>query len=77
MSNGTDVFAGATALAGGAIAAATLDALFDKGILTLEESRAILDRAMKSLAPAMQTEAGINASKIIGSLQRGRFSARG
>lgn len=64
------------ALAGGAIAAALLEALFDKGILDLNESRAVLERAMKSLAPVMQTVPGMTAAGIIGALQRGKFSAR-
>ena len=66
-----------TALVGGALATALLEALFDKGILNLSESRAVLDRAMKSLAPVMQTPAGFHAAGIIGALQRGKFTARG
>jgi len=67
---------GGTSLAGGVLAAALLEALFDKGILNLEESRAVLDRAMKNLAPMMQTSTGFQAAGIIGALQRGKFSAR-
>jgi hypothetical protein len=48
MADNTDS-AMASALAGAAISEALLEALFDKEILSLEESRAILDRAMKSL----------------------------
>jgi hypothetical protein len=66
-----------TALAGGAIAAALLEALYDKGILNLDESRAVLDKAIKSLTPVMQMEGGMQAARIIGSLQSGKFSARG
>jgi hypothetical protein len=65
-----------TALAGGAIAAALLETLFDKGILDLDESRDVLDRAMKTLGPVMQTDLGFQASSVIGALQRGKFSAR-
>lgn len=65
------------AVAGGALASAILVALFDKGLISLEESRAVLDQAMKSLAPVMQTPAGFHAAGIIGALQRGKFSARG
>jgi hypothetical protein len=71
-----DAVAAGTALAGGAVAASLLEILYDEGILTLEDSRLVLDRAMKSLAPVMQTEAGFHASQIIGALQRGKFSAR-
>jgi hypothetical protein len=65
-----------TAIAGGAIAVSLLETLFDKGILSLEDSRSVLDGAMKSLAPVMKTEAGFHASQIIGNLMRGKFSAR-
>jgi hypothetical protein len=72
-----DDLATGTAWAGAAIAAALLETLFDKGILTREESRGVLDRAMKALAPVMQTPAGFQASRVIGTLQTGKFSARG
>jgi hypothetical protein len=65
-----------TSLAGGVIAAALLEALFDKGLLDLTQCRNVLDRAMKGLTPVMQTPAGWQAAQIIGSLQRGKFSAR-
>jgi polyhydroxyalkanoate synthesis regulator phasin len=75
MSNGNAQALG-TALAGGAIAASLIETLHDKGILTLDESRAVLDRAMKSLAPVMQAEGGMQASRIIGGMMTGKFSAR-
>jgi hypothetical protein len=66
------------ALAGGAIASATLEALFDKGIITLDEGRGILDKAARSLGPVIQTApGGHQAIQIIGALQRGKFSTRG
>ncbi|WP_400769408.1 hypothetical protein [Methylosinus sporium] len=65
-----------TALAGAAIAVATIEALFDKGILSLQESRAILDHAMRALGPSMQTPEGYAASQIIAGFLRGKFSAR-
>ena len=46
MADNTDLAMG-SALAGGAIAVATIEALFDKGILTLDEARSVLDRAMR------------------------------
>jgi len=76
MTNGSNLGAG-NALAGGVIAAALLEALFDKGIINLAEARDVLDRAMKSLAPVMQTTDGWQAAQVIGGLQRGKFSARG
>ncbi len=49
MANGFDQ-AEATGLAGGAISAALLEALFDKGVLNL----AFLDRALVSLSPVIR-----------------------
>lgn len=63
-------------LAGGAVVSALLDTICTKGILTLDESRGVLDTAMKALAPHMRTPAGYEASQIIGALMRGRFTAR-
>lgn len=72
-----DELAAGNSLAGGAIAVSLLETLFDKGILSLEDGRAVLDRAMHSLAPVMQTPGGYQAAQVIGALQRGKFSARG
>lgn len=65
-----------TSLAGGAIASALVQTLFDKGVLSLDESRAVLTAAMQSIAPVMQTPEGFAASHIITELLRGKFSAR-
>jgi hypothetical protein len=73
MPNGDDALG--TALAGGAIATALLETLFDKGILTLDESRAVLHSAINSLTPAMHSESGVHAARIIGALESGKFSA--
>jgi hypothetical protein len=77
MSDNQNANAMGSALAGGAIAAAVLERLFDKGIFTLDESRAILQSAMKSIAPVIQSPEGLFAYRLIGDLQRGKFSARG
>jgi hypothetical protein len=70
--------AAGTALAGGAIAAALLETLFDKKILSLEEARTVLSEASRGLSPVViRTPEGYHASQIIGQLQRGKFSARG
>ena len=66
-----------TALAGSVIAAALLETLFDKEILTLIEAQTVLDSAMHSLAPVAQSPEGFAAAQIIGALQKGKFSARG
>jgi hypothetical protein len=71
-----DTIAQGTALAGGAVAGALIEALFDKQILTLDEARSVLDRAMKSLGPVMTTPAGYQAAQVIGGMLRGKFSAR-
>jgi hypothetical protein len=63
-------------LAAGAIASALLELLHTKGILTLDQSRDVLLKAMDVLAPHMSTPAGIEANQIIGGLLRGPFSAR-
>ncbi len=56
---------------------ALLETLFDNNVLTLDQARTILDRAMRSLGPSvMATPGGFQASQIIGALQRGKFSAR-
>lgn len=66
-----------TAIAGGAIASALIETLFDKGILTLDEGRAVLERAMRVVGLHSQAEGGYEAFQIIASLQRGPFNARG
>jgi hypothetical protein len=77
MADTNEILGMSTALAGGAVATALLQALFDKDILTLDEARGVLQSAIRSLAPVMQTPAGFRASQVIGDLQRGKFSARG
>ncbi len=64
------------ALAGGAITAALLETLYAKGILTLDEGRGILDKAMRRVGIHKTPEAA-EAFKVIGDMQRGPFSARG
>jgi hypothetical protein len=76
MATNDEIVAG-NALAGGAIATAILETLFDKQILTLSESRAVLDMAMKGLGHVTQTPAGFQASQVITALLRGKYSARG
>jgi hypothetical protein len=76
MATSSELAAG-TGLAGGAVAVTLLEALYDKGILDLTESREVLDRALKVLAPVIQTPEGYTASGIITASLRGKFSARG
>jgi Family of unknown function (DUF6519) len=63
-----------SAIAGGAIAAALIETLFDKGALTLEESRTVLDRALRNVSLHHQADGAREAVDIIGILMRGRFS---
>jgi len=64
-----------SAIAGGAIAAALVETLFDKGVLTLEDARAVLTRAMSLTGLHTQTDGGFEAGQIIASLLRDRFPA--
>ena len=77
MATVDETLAMSTALAGGVIATALLQALFDKDILTLDEARGVLQSAIRSLTPVMQTPAGFRASQVIGDLEREKFSALG
>ena len=65
-----------SAIAGGAIAAALIETLLDKGTLTLEESRTILDRALRNVSFHHGADGAREAVDIITKLMRGRFSAR-
>jgi hypothetical protein len=67
---------GANALVGGVLSAAILDARYSKGVLSLDETRALLMKALTALGPSMQTPQGFSASRLIGELLRGTYSAR-
>jgi hypothetical protein len=65
------------AIAGGAISNALIEVLLDKEILTLEEARGILQSAMRSISPHLQSsQDAFKASQIIAGLMKGKFSAR-
>jgi hypothetical protein len=74
---GTDERAMGTALAGGVIATALLEALYDKGLLNRQEARAVLGSAMISLGNVAQAEGAAFARRLVASLQSGKFAARG
>jgi mevalonate kinase len=74
MSNRSTEITG-TALAGGAIAAALIEALLEKNVLTLAEARNILHRALKTAGIHMPSHEGAEAARIITDLMKG-FSAR-
>ncbi len=65
----------ATALAGACIAAATLDLLLSKELITIDEARGVLNNAMRKTADSLAPEA-FAANEIIGEMLRGRFNAR-
>jgi hypothetical protein len=71
-----DKLALGSAIAGGAIAAALIETLFDKGMLTLEESRTLLDRALRNVSFHHRADGAREAVDIITKLMRGRFAAR-
>jgi hypothetical protein len=73
----SDINAQALAIAGGAIAAALIDALHDKGILDLMEARAILDKAMHRIGPVVMTPEGGQASRLVADMLKTKYSARG
>lgn len=66
----------AIALAGGAISSALLDVLHEKGILSLDEARDVLGRALKQVGGVSQNEGAYEAMGIITTMMAGRFSAR-
>ena len=66
-----------SAIAGGAIATALIEILFDKGVLTLGEGRRVLELAMATVGAHSQADGAMEAMRIIADLQRGRFNARG
>jgi hypothetical protein len=63
------------ALAGGKVASALLDLLVEKGIITKDDARTVLNNAIKaSPMPDVDT---VSANGIIASMLSGKYSARG
>ena len=71
-----DKLALGSAIAGGAIAAALIETLFDKGTLTLEEARTVLEHALRNVSVHHPADGAREAVDIITGLMRDRFSAR-
>jgi ATP-dependent protease HslVU (ClpYQ) peptidase subunit len=65
-----------SAIAGGAIATALIETLFEKSALNLEESRTVLERALRNLSLHNRADSAREAVDIITKLMRGRFAAR-
>ena len=63
----------ALALAGGAIVSALLDTLVEKEMLTPREVRAVLLKAINSIAPYAQTTVGYEASGMIATIMHDRY----
>jgi len=75
-SNTGDKLALGSAIAGGALVAALIEVLFDKGALTLEESRTILDRALRNISFHQRANGAREAAEVITKLMQGRFASR-
>jgi hypothetical protein len=73
--NINDRLAIGSAIAGGAIATALIETLFEKSTLNLEESRTVLERALRNLSFHNRCDGAREAVDIIIKLMRGRFSA--
>jgi hypothetical protein len=72
MSDRTD----GAALAGGLLASALMDTLVDKSIITIDEARLIVDKAMRGIGPDIQTPAGFAAADVLKALLVGKYSKR-
>jgi polyhydroxyalkanoate synthesis regulator phasin len=64
----------AVALAGGKIASALMDFLVEKGVLSKEDARSVLTKALNS-DPLADVD-NVNANRIIASMLSGKYSAR-
>jgi len=71
-----DKLALGSAIAGGAIVAALIEVLLDKGILSVEESRTVLDHALRNVGFHQGANGGREGADLITRLMRGRFSSR-
>ena len=74
--NPGDKLALGSAIAGGAIVAALIEVLLDKGILSVEEARTVLDRALRNVGFHQRADGGREAADLITKLMRGRFSSQ-
>jgi hypothetical protein len=64
-------------IAGGAVAAALLDLLLTKGIISPDEAQGVLESAMYRAAMYTGTFEGLEATKIIGDMINSGFPADG
>jgi hypothetical protein len=71
MSATSDIKAAGAGLAGSAIASALLDILIEKNVITLADTRAVLDRAALAISAHVGTPAGKEAIQTIAILRIG------
>src|SRR5258708_39713391 len=72
-----DERAAAAALAGGAISAALLEPLMEKNLLSRNEARAVLQKALATVGAFSVTPGGQSAQGVITRMLAGKFSVRG
>jgi hypothetical protein len=72
-----DERAAATGLAGGAITAALLETLMEKNVLSRNEARAVLQKALATVGTFADTPGGQAAQGVITRMLAGKFSVRG
>jgi hypothetical protein len=65
-----------SAIAGGVITVSLMQTLQEKGLLSVNECRDVLNQALRALNPSANPEEGV-AATIIGSLLRDRYPAHG
>jgi hypothetical protein len=65
-----------SAIAGGALVTALIEVLFDKGALTLEESRTVLEHALHKVGVHQPASGAREAADAITKLMHGRFASR-
>jgi hypothetical protein len=68
--------AAATAFAGGVITLELVDMLNKKGVLTPDEARTVLERALRSLVVFSSTPVGPGAMRLISSLIETKLARR-
>lgn len=71
-----DKLALGSAIAGGAIVTALLEVLLEKGTLSVEEARTILERALRNVGFHQRAAGAREAADAITKLMRGRFAER-
>ena len=71
-----DKLALGSAIAGGAIVTALLEMLLEKGTLSVEEARTVLERALRNVGFQQRAAGAREAADAITKWMRGRFAER-